>query len=220
MAFVDWIFNKSATITASIDVVNPPIAGNASLLIDMTTSGADTKINATTTDTNVNFPKGFTKGKIRTLFKVIASAATEKTFGLSAMQSQGSIFSSTGSFYVARVTVGTSGFVSKIELMKNISNTGLVGLTTVLGTHTVSISASTVFSLELQWIYDAVELQGTNLIVRLGYATDFSDLGQIITVTDLLNYRSTSVAEGIFGTCPSTGTMKLLVEGTTLYELV
>lgn len=147
---------------------------------------------------NVAGQFGKSKGRRRGLFQVGTSdtGMTEDTshyYGFLAMQSAANI-TSTGTAYACVLRS-----FEVLQLLK-ITAGGLSASWTVqfLGQHGPAFTKGTVIALEFEWIADLDQRGGTQLTIRTGSATDYSDLAPVLTYMDTATPLLTSAGEGEF----------------------
>ena len=205
MAFSNWTFlTGSANYFAHLSEPGFPDSlseGTGALIIHNTTGTlGGGVVGYVNTSTDSFLQLGLLKGSIRSLFRRGDDASVVDHFaGLFCMASDLNAHN-TGQLYGLHVELMAS---NNIQLRKGSSG-GVLGVGTVgtqLGsTFTADFQgAGSIVALELSWnAEEQSSLGGTELVVRMGFEQDFSDLVTIINVVDTTSPLTTSVAEGIW----------------------
>lgn len=215
MSLSQWeIIQSNASLYVGLDIGNP-LVGAGSLRIDnknlLTTIAAATlRLNNTFAD------RGFVKGMGRTLLNcdVLASASIYH-IGLLAMMSVADVTAASTSCYFAGLQ-NIAGGSERWEVTKYTN--GLLNAGTALGTSGSNLpSAGQTRALEFTWIYDTAQFDGgIALVLKVGTATNFSDLATVISVVDISSPLSASVGEGcIFRHADTTSTSVIALFDTT-----
>lgn len=223
MSLGDWT-QAGSGLTVSIEI-NTPLVGDGSL--KFAASAAVNQKNMYLT----NLDKGFTKGRIRSLMRMVVRPTTQAyaRAGLICMQSVINPAAATGAYYtfgwgVGSSTAGTPG-TQKWLLMKRAPSGQLSSVGTELNSTSVVVSASDYYPVQLEWVVDIADLGGTRLTASVG-TLNSTDFGTLVTVFDYLDTSSpltTSVAEGIFCTSANAAgaeTYTYTFDETTIYQLV
>jgi hypothetical protein len=204
MSLSDWeVYKSSGSLGVAIDTATPLVgSGSLQMVLSLSTGRCNLRLSSA-------HSRGFLKGKVRTLLQP-NSAGTTLKMGLYCMASQADI-TTDGSFYRLMWYNGA------VRLDKPTS--GIDHSPTELTSSAYSLSAGQTIALELEWAYDLAEWGGTRLVGRVGSATDFSDLAEVIAYTDTSTPLSTSVGEGLFSYTTS-GAKTVLGDETTIFELL
>jgi hypothetical protein len=214
MSLADWD-KFGSTYTVSIDNATP-LVGSGSLFIDFSGSSNSSRGNLLPKDPGSLSGK-LIRGKIRALFQYTVLASNNGP-GLFCLASQRDL-SSTGSCYFISFKRDQ---INRLTLYKS-NNVGTtieeIGGLTPLAFAVLSTSANTTYSLELEWYVDIPNLSGTQLKVRVGSATDFSDLALVMSTIDVSSPLTTTVGEGI-SLSGSGGSNDYRADKTTLISLV
>lgn len=224
MAITDWdIFSNSpdalVTLKTNANVVysgvsnqitSPPIRGASSLLTFNGAGDAGTKIQI---QPKPAFSSGQLKGKLRTLVHVIPTAGGVKEAGLYCLSGQTNLIT-TGNCYLAYFTTALNNFNFIIAKSGN----GIEGFGSAMAlatSPTMQWAEGTTFALEFVW-----DATGTSavLVLRLGSATDFSDLTNLLSYEDTTSPFLTSSGEGLFHSDVSSP-MQVLWDSTSLEEI-
>jgi hypothetical protein len=211
MALGDWenFFTSGHTYGFSLELAGP-IQGNGSLNFFHANPAAVTAAHLQRKST---FPRGHTKGSIRTLVKVVAFVGGTYTGpGIQAMQSQLNMANSTGSSYFAYLGTGAAGGLWAFRVGKYVA-----GLNAVSGPQefvaqgpTFGMVLSSFWPMEFEWVLDQENLGGIRLTTRLGTinTTSYTSLTTVSDLVHAVNPLTTSTAEGIgwaAGTAPGSG---------------
>lgn len=190
MAFGDWDFFFANGATAGIQAIDA-IVGSASLEVTSPSNGIAHG------HRKVAFPRGFLKGKVRTLLRLDAELFQPKA-GLYCMTETSGLLGAGQSCYTLRyeAAVGSNNF----SLEKHTG--GLGGATTTLDETTIpqiAPGSGDVMAIELEWNLDIPALGGIFIIGRVGTINDltFGSLTSVLSVTDFSPFL-TSESEGIF----------------------
>jgi hypothetical protein len=179
-------------MTALIDNTSP-IVGAYSLTLT-STGGSDV---AYLTPTNVSgLTKGIEQGRLRTLTRPRSTMTNGYGFGLVCMGSADNIGTSNGDFY--RFEFFSTGSYGLVRANGNTLATGTPGTVLISSTAT-TLTVNTIYSMEMEWVADQVNLGGVYISLKKGTATNFSDLALLSQLTDS-NYQQliTSAGEGIY----------------------
>lgn len=211
MALADWeTYVGNATV--NLDTLNT-IIGSSSLRIIGTSGASGGIVNILPSRASLR-PHALTRGKLRTLIKPVV-LGTQSQAGISCLQSLRDI-RNFGFFYIAQ----TDHLSNSILLGKGSS--GLDSATTTLGSSSYTMVAGTTFALELQWEVLIDEINGVDLVVRLGALTDFSDLTDIIHYIDVSSPNTISRGEGIMYNTGATvsNNIEFRYDQTSLYRIL
>ena len=238
MSLSDWEINTDlpAALVWSLDLTTP-IVSTGSLLTQYTNSTANGTLNALPTAANIDFPEGFTAGKLRTIFKIKEFQGTYAPYvsciGIAAMQGARNItgLDAVGKTFYALIIRLPEGLNPAGVLLKiiKVHTAGVRSLqyvasadTLAMMTYPVTLTVGSVGTLEFQWISDIPNLNGVYLIARTGTMTDYSDLTTQLTAIDFTSPLVTTVGEGPFVTLynyTSTDLKQITFDNTTLYSL-
>lgn len=220
MAFTDWDFYTQGVTSPSIGIdTSSNLVGVGSLRVSGTGTGAWSG------HLDNSFAKGFTSGRIRTVFRKKGANGLVH-FVLYFMASQLDITNG-GSCYFLKMTHGSSAFT----VQKSTSG-GLQGSSTTLATYTNTTNgmryanANEPCTVEVVWFGGPSAVAvfgGTRIQVRCMQGTsNFNQMASLPVVTDTTSPLMTSVAEGIGGFTTNGGVDPLLdfVDETTIYERV
>jgi hypothetical protein len=176
-----------------------------------------------------SLPKGFTKGRIRTLIqaKVRPSVQQYSGAGISCLQAHVGICSVASTFYSFRLSPGSGATGSPGTLHwvlgKNVAQKLVVSPTVIDESHTETVVDGDYWPVQLEWVADVPNLGGTRLTASVGTknSTDFTTLATLIDYLDTSSPLTTSVAEGIFDAYPGAGAgaHTFVMDETTIYEL-
>lgn len=155
--------------------------------------------------------RGLVAGKCRTVLRWNDQGGVSR-WGLTAMQSVLNLTSVSGNAYVC--LFDTLSFNNRIHLGK-MSATTLGSWTTLASSSAAQFVDDTPLAVEFEWNASAGD--ACSLVIRTGTATDFSNLGVLLTHTDLSSPFVTSVAEGLFGVQVS-GSVDVYFDNTTIYK--
>jgi hypothetical protein len=210
MALADWEVH-AANALVTLDTINT-ITGTSSLRIAGNSGFAVGYANILPSKASLH-PHGFTRGALRALFKPVG-LGSGRQIGLSCMQSDRNITTTGTVFYSAEAT-GTA-------LVLNKGTSSIQSSRTQLATTSYTMVVGTVFALELQWDLLLDELNGIDLVVRLGTLTDFSDLTQVLHYIDTSSPLQISRGEGILYSTLSVQSINIefRVDETTLYRIL
>lgn len=205
------------------------IIGSGSLAMEYTNSMLYSHANLVPNDIVVSpLPKGISPaGRLRTICQVDThdgSAPQTSYFGLTAMQDQDDL-SSSGSCYALLIASDEGLANPTLHLHKFTSGLtdGLPVASLASITFPGTITLGVPFTLELDWVVDIANLNGTLLIGKTGTATDFSDLTGQISFVDTISPLMDSVSEGIVASFKNnlvSSTKRVLFDNTTLFELL
>lgn len=222
-----WSFVQTDVGQVPTTELVDPVRGTGSLFMDK--AGAAGAELVMTGVRDLAAERGFTKGKFRSKFRgrATSSNASFHWTGILFMMSQNDVTDGAGTCYAFGVqTTLTPLRFSAIRLMKYTA--GIVTPDTVPAQQldavnlnpTISIAATEdVFTLEVEWNYDPVELGGVNIVCRLGRTDDFDDLAEFFNVTDTSSPYTTSVGEGFFVLHRGTGNLDTNLDDTTTVQL-
>ena len=193
MALSDWTQYVNQNWSFLINVTTPIVSSGTGRLAFAPANSGSSYSNIVVTALSGR-TKGVVKGKLRTLFRydVPPSAGTQNTFGLVFMMGNENINSASNNYRVQyNFTTG------RIELIKSIG-AGPAGGSLLAQGPLFTPGNNVTFSLEVEWIKDITELGGVAIFVKSGLATDYSDLGSVVTYLDATSPLLISVAESIF----------------------
>lgn len=190
MAFTDWDFIQTSSVSASLTGTSP-LNGASSLMMNGTASGFN-RGQAAQVSAGSGITRGIGRGKIRTLIQKVSGADDANfTAGIFCLAEDANFGSGTGNAYFAIVETST-GNVS----MRYGSNLA-PGAATLLDSSNISFTNGSTIGLELEWDDDADnEIGGQHFMVRVGTQTDYSDLSEVINVVDP-NTRTIAGYEGL-----------------------
>lgn len=223
MAFTDWDFYTTGFSSSSIGI------DTGSVLVDagsLRVVGSGAGVGTWAGHLDSNFTKGFTSGRIRTVFRSHSSGSGVVSFFLYFMASQLDITSG-GSCYYVNCTHASSA----LQLRKTTSG-GVPGSFTNLqtitgGTNGIAYSNSiNPVAVEVTWFGGPVAnavFGGTRIQIRaMEGTTAFTHMGAAAVFVDTSSPLTTSVAEGIggFSSNLGVGSVQDFVDETTIYERV
>lgn len=230
MAITDWArYIDIGNLQLYTERDSSTIIDTGSLAMEHTGTALFTHANLVPNDVIVTpLPKGiFPAGRLRTICRVDQHDGIEPQtsyFGICAMQSQENLVLG-GSSYALLVASdeGLANPTLHIHKFTSGLTDGLPVPSLVSATFPGTITLGVPFTLELDWVVDIPNLNGTLLIARTGTATDFSDLTGQLSFVDTLSPLTSSVAEGLCGSFKNnlvSSTKRVLFDNTTLFELV
>jgi hypothetical protein len=199
VAFTDWdVYQNGNPQGASIEE-GTPISGLGSLRLEGSLTDPNF-INLLPSDSS-GIPHGFTKGKLRTLFRIDVlsfDSINEKDFGITCLQDQDNLSGGSGSAYGGVAHAESGGLTFRIVKYTG----GLSALPIELASSVVPdgyVVGTDIVALEFEWVADLTTLGGTQLILRrgVGAATDFSNLSDIVEVFEVNSPYISSVGEGL-----------------------
>ena len=211
MAFADWDFFTGGTVTNALQSTGA-LVGSSSLEIVMA-SGSRVQ-----GQLDAGESRGFTKGKIRSLFKntAVTGTASSVNVGLWCLSSVENMLG-TGSGDAYAVGIYPEDSVTNVTLRKITQNLGeFLSTGTLLGSASEDFATATV-ALELEWNVAVAETGGVVLKVRTGSQTDYSDLSEVISIVDSSSPYTTGFAEGIFCDCDTGQTATFLIDNTEIF---
>lgn len=223
MALGDWSQqSNSANHVVSLDI-STPLVGVGSLKI-ANAVGTPTAVNMYLT----SLAKGFTKGRIRTLMRVAVrpSHVAHEGCGIVCLQSTLDVTAGSGDCYTFRLGPGPSATGAPGTLYWGLvkHTSAIVNAGTALDiSASETVAAGDYWPTQLEWVVDIPNLGGTRLTASRGTknSTDFSTLAVIYDYLDTASPLTTSVAEGLFGCHPTTGSTSYTYtfDETSVYEL-
>lgn len=212
MALSDFDFFSGGSPTFGLQTTGALI-GTSSLEIVM---GGATRIQGQPDSGNT---RGFTKGKVRSLFRCTAFTGDQTSInvGLFCLTSVEDVISTgTGDAYAVGIYPEDS--VTNVTLRKITQNFGeFLSTGVLLDSAAKDFDTGTTIAMELQWNVDVPDLGGTQLIVRTGSQTDYSDLTEVINHIDTSSPYLTGFAEGVFCDCDSGQTATFLIDNTVTF---
>ena len=179
-------------------------------------------------------PRGFDSAKLRTLVRLDTLGATTNLVhtGITAMRSQEDLTgepASTGSAYYYALRFAED--LSSVDTVLHKTATGLdfdsvsgaIQNGTTLGTALLgfSISLGSTVAIELEWRATASiisQLGGALIRCRVGQATDYSDLTEVLNFIDTSALTAT-VGEGIFISGGASAAVQYSYDETTLFSI-
>lgn len=228
MSIVNW--DKYVDIPANLQIStekSSPILGAGSLLLNHSSTNFFTHANLVP-NTGSGYSHGITPaGRLRTICQVNAhdgSASQTSYFGLSIMNSQENLV--TGGSCYALLVSSDEGLVNPtLRLHKFTSGLtdGLTSSSLIFIPFPGSITIGVPFTLEIEWVVDITNLNGTLLIARTGTDTNFTDLTGQMFIVDSISPLTTSVTEGVVASFKSSSisnTKTVLFDNTVLFELI
>jgi hypothetical protein len=179
-------------MTVAIDNTTP-ITGISSLTL---TSLVSTQVGYLTPTGVSGLTKGVEQGRLRTLVKPRSSVGNGYGFGLVCVGSADTLGTVNGNFY--RFEFFSTGSYGLVRANGNTLATGTPGTVLISSTAT-TLTVNTIYSMEMEWVADQVNLGGVYISLKKGTATNFSDLALLSQLTDS-NYQQliTSAGEGIY----------------------
>jgi len=200
MPYSDWEITKTDSgLLAVLDIISP-LKDVGSLRIDNSDIMASVDRCMASARLTSAHQRGVTKGRARTLvhFKTASySSNGECGIGLYCMQNQADIMASGGAAYMFTLSSYSPNHRWRLGKCTN-GITGYFDVTSLAAEiMTFTPVTGTTYAMELEWVYDAVELGGTLLVARAGEADDFSDLQEIYKLTDTSSPLTTSIGEGL-----------------------
>lgn len=181
-------FKQDAGMTVAIDPIGP-ILGSGSLLLGPNGT-AGRRINGI----RANTPNSFTSGRARLLLEPVVIGTTEQ-IGFAFQLSQADLTGGSGLAYAFLLVHS----VSSTWLPRIYKMTAGVATSTLLATGTSrTVPINTTLAVEVQWILDIPNLGGIQITIKLGTATDYSDLVLDAALNILItsSVLTTSVGEG------------------------
>lgn len=184
-----------------------PLIGTGNCLIER--QGAAATGRAITYFNTTPFPHGVINGKIAGLFRLVANAGSGRTIrvGFGCCYSQNDLVAGGSAYfgYLHRTSIG--GDKWQVEIMKTTN--GIENQSSLALSVSTSLWADdTLKAFEFQWEF--ISASQMDLTIRLGDATDFSDLAVALQHSDTSSPLITSVNEGIaFRSTQATFQMKL-----------
>jgi len=160
-----------------------------------------------------NLPHALFKGKLRILFRwdtsTDGSAVNRfQQFGFYFMSSTAQL-NTTGNLYKCVVIQNGTGADAgnRVCLYKKTGNGGFAGSETNLARSASGVFVNgTIYGLEVTWDSLTTPSQ-VAMTVKIGTATDYSDLASLLTYTDTSSPYTTTVGEGLFFQYSNTGSM-------------
>jgi hypothetical protein len=187
------IGNRSLSIEDSGGVSGSPIAGGAVYPVTPT------------------YSRGFVMGRLRTLIRVDDPGIHA---GIYCMASQDIGIAGAGSAYVFG-PVGASNELHLSRVSSGVSSVSLLDLVD-LG---VNLTTGVTKAIELEWKSDIGIFGGIQFKIRIGNATDFSDLSLVSTYTHVDTPLTASAAEGLYGANAGIlSTSRYIFDNTSVYE--
>jgi len=192
MALSNWnVYKSHSNLIVQIDVTSPMV-GTGSLQLQKTDSGGQRNF---TSLVSTSYTPGILHGKMRQIVR--CNSGNRTRFGFSFCHSHVNITGNSGrNWYEANPYIDSAGSVRSWRIVRVVGGEG-IGTVTSLFSGGPGWSTSTNFTMEVEWHVDVSGLGGTQIILRSGTLTDFSDLTQITTLVDPTpNALITSLGEG------------------------
>ena len=210
MALSDWDFFSGGSPTFALQTVGALVDTASLEIVSPATGRIQGQLDSGQT-------RGFTKGKIRSLFRCTANTGTalNSNIGLWCLSSvENMIGTGSGDAYGVGIAPAAS---ANVRLRKIDQNFGEWFDDADLAVANKSFIAGTTVAMELEWNVDIPGIGGVNLVVRVGDATDFSDLSEVINIVDSSSPYTTGFAEGIWAATESPATATFLVDNTEIF---
>lgn len=210
MSFGDWDFFETGGVTQGLETTGA-LVGTSSLKVDYSST------DEWHGQLNSGESRGFTKGKIRTIMKMITIgfSASPQSMGVYCLSSAEDITAAGTDFYAIRVIPLASANVSLEKVTNGLSSINGTQLGT---TQDKNFQAGQTITIELEWDVNIAEAGGTVLKVRTGSQLDFSDLSEVISVIDASSPYETGFAEGIYvNTSSSAGNSQVFFDNTEIF---
>ena len=178
MGLADWTFTGSAT--ASLESVSPAAPVGSKWLHLAVPSGVGFPLVAQAAPKDPPYPHGSTEGRLRSILRYHSNVLNCR-FGFACMQSQANLVSG-GQAYAAVLTRGVpSHYIDLIKITAGIASSTLIARSPL-----DLWSWGTTLTLEFAWKLDLANEGGIILHVRLGTATDYSDLAEVDNLTEVV----------------------------------
>jgi hypothetical protein len=193
MALLDWNIYKTPSGLSAIIDPGSPVLGSGSLLLKNTGFGGSLNVTSLVALSDSLYTPGLLKGRMRQVVNITSANRTRA--GFSFMHSHADISPSTGrAWYEAIALADFSGSQRRWGISRYTN--GFFSGTTLFSSGTPVWSFSTTFTMEVEWNYDLADLGGLRITLRVGTATDFSDLAVVYNTIDTSGLITTSLGEG------------------------
>lgn len=202
MAFADWVVQDDNTFAASLNV-STPIVGSGSY--SSSSSGSLSDSAQITYLNSGSFAKGYTKGRLRSLFRRGAGYSDSQTadhfIGFFFMAEIENFIASQGDYYfVGLRTEGGTTYRPRIvkatnALARAVDTEGFLEYSA----STITYNIGDVLPMQVDWVLDQAQLGGMRITLSLGNIGDL-DYSNLTTIYDIIDGSpfTTSVNEGFF----------------------